>query len=163
MKSETDGSRHLRLRGVDRNGSVILEVAPRHRATDAMLTPPTRAEEEAYSRASLNPDMLGRVWLGDMKLVLDATKKILGGIGDRKAFHDAKRRLMRDIEALPFYGEEPLASDETENGPAGSLRFGANGTQDGGGNAMRAWRNQDFARIENVQNQLDKFYQKKRS
>lgn len=161
-------SNNLRMIGVDKHGGVILEPVPRHRTTDAMrsrdswLTPPTAAEEAEYNRASHNPDMLGRVWVGDMNLVLDATKKILGRIGDRKTFLDAKRRLLRGIDEVPFYGEEPLASDETESGPAGSLSFGANGTQDGGGNAMRAWRNQDFRRIEETQAALDKFYNPKK-
>jgi hypothetical protein len=154
MKSETDGSRHLRLRGVDKNGSVILEPIRSHQTTDMLLTPPTDAEVLAYLRAlpRMNP---GEIWDGnarfrDAKAALDRLtvselRDTLAGL--------AEYAVARPDGVGSYQGPE---SSEVSKGPAGSLTFG--GTKDKGGNAMRVWRNQDFRRIEETQAALDKFY-----
>ena len=86
MKSETDGSSHLRLRGVDERGGVVLEPirnCPANdaaaRARDTLVDAPTAAELLRYLRDIPQID-LGKVWDGNAR----AAKRVLDRLTDQK-------------------------------------------------------------------------------
>jgi hypothetical protein len=136
------------------------------RARDVLLTPPSQAElaENARRIASTAGLDLGKTWVGDLTEKLDA-------ITDRKQLGDA---LSAMVSGLSEYGTARARGEGKELDGTGTLAFQGDERADDPlghgkpnendpatkrtGDAMRRWRNQDFARIEGTQEANRRFW-----